>query len=42
MDGRRLERPVWGAKFVGRTEGERNWVGGSGVVGDSGWDVNPL
>jgi hypothetical protein len=27
---------------VGRTVGDLIWVGGRGVVGDSGWDVSPL
>ena len=42
MDGLLLERPVGTAVFVGRTAGDRNCAGGSGVVGDSGCDVNPL
>lgn len=30
-----------GAIDVGRTVGERNWLGGRGVVGDSGCEVSP-
>jgi hypothetical protein len=42
MDGRRLARAVEVDAGAGRAVGDRNCVGGSGVVGESGCEVNPL
>lgn len=41
MEGRLLDRIAGAMVELGRTVGDRIWLGGSGVVGDSGCDVIP-